>query len=78
MWLTNLCLTDYRLRGTVYHNTSYTYGGVYDNKRYYGAPIIKGVNKFMGGIFGNDKYNFYYIFVACTCINVCTGREQSV
>lgn len=34
-------LDGYRLRGTVYHNTSYTYGGVYDNKRYYGSTDYK-------------------------------------
>ncbi len=34
-------LDGYRLRGTVYHNTSYTYGGVYDNKRYYGSADYK-------------------------------------
>lgn len=78
MWLTNLCLTViacvalFIIIRLILMAVYMIINGITE------APIIKGVNKFMGGIFGNDKYNFYYIFVACTCINVCTGREQSV
>jgi|GEM_PF-370722 len=106
MWLTNLCLTViacvalFIIIRLILMAVYMIINGITE------APIIKGVNKFMGGIFAmglgeaiivrgdapwntvqdliddgaanNDKYNFYYIFVACTCINVCTGREQSV
>lgn len=78
MWLTNLCLTViacvalFIIIRLILMAVYMIINGITE------APIIKGVNKFMGGIFATKKYNFYYIFVACTCINVCTGREQSV
>ena len=74
MWLTNLC-DGYRLRGTVYHNTSYTYGVYMIINGITEAPIIKGVNKFMGGFFATINIIFI-IFLLLALINVCTGRNN--